>query len=74
MDELIINSVFGKRMFKRLVEKLIKKKLRRTVAIDFENISFAHRDNNTVDVRIHVTASMSEAELMALIEQIGGKE
>lgn len=74
MDELIINTLFGKKMFKRLVEKLIKKKLRRTVDIDFEHISMAHKENNTVDIRIHVVASMSEAELTALIEQIGGSK
>lgn len=72
MDELIINTLFGKRMFKRLAEKFIKRKLRRKIDIDFENISMVHKENNTVDIRIHVVASMSEAELTALIEQIGG--
>ena len=72
MDELIINTLFCKRMFKRLAEKFIKRKLKRKIDIDFENISLVHKENNTVDIRIHVTASMSEAELTALIEQIGG--
>lgn len=72
MDELIINTLFGKRMFKRLAEKFIKRKLKRKIDIDFENISMVHKENNTVDIRIHVVASMSEAELTALIEQIGG--
>lgn len=72
MDELIINTLFGKRMFKRLTEKFIKRKLKRKIDIDFENISMVHKENNTVDIRIHVVASMSEAELTALIEQIGG--
>lgn len=72
MDELIINTLFGKKIFKRLVEKFIKRKLRRKIDIDFENISMVHKENNTVNIRIHVVASMSEAELTALIEQIGG--
>ncbi len=72
MDELIINTLFGKRMLKRLAEKFIKRKLKRKIDIDFENISMVHKENNTVDIRIHVVASMSEAELTALIEQIGG--
>lgn len=72
MDELIINTLFGKRMFKRLAEKFIKRKLKRKIDINFENISMTHKENNTVDIRIHVVASMSEAELTALIEQIGG--
>ena len=72
MDELNIRTNVGMAIVERVIKNLIKKKLKRKIGICIHNLSVTHGTKDGVSVSINAVATMSEAELLALVEQLGG--
>lgn len=72
MDEVLISTALGRKIIKHLLEKAIKKALSRKIDIEINRIHLKHKDQEKVTLALELVAEMTEAELNALIEQIGG--
>lgn len=72
MDELNIRTAFGKKLIKRTIEKAIQKALSRQIDITVNEIGMVHKAQEKFRLSVNLVAEMTEAELLALIEQIGG--
>lgn len=72
MDELRIKTRLGQKLVEHLIEKAIRKSLSRKIDIIIHNIELSHKENDVFIVNLNLSAGMTEAEMNALIEQIGG--
>ena len=71
MDEVFIRTPFAKRIIKKAVEKAVKKAIGRAVDIAINDITLTHKAQEKFRLKLDLIAEMSEAELLALVEQIG---
>lgn len=71
MDEVFIRTPFAKRILKKAIEKAVKKAIGRAVDIVINDIAITHRAQEKFRLKLDLIAEMSEAELLALVEQIG---
>lgn len=73
MDELVIRTAFAKKLLQKAAEQTVKKILKRKISFTINDISINHGEGRDVFVAVNVVANMTEAELAALVEQIGNK-
>ena len=71
MDEVFIRTPFAKRLLKKAVEKAVKKAIGRAVDVVINDIALTHKAQEKFRLKLDLIAEMSEAELLALVEQIG---
>lgn len=71
MDEVFIRTPFAKRIIKKAVEKAVKKAIGRAIDIAINDIALTHKTQEKFRLKLDLIAEMSEAELLALVEQIG---
>lgn len=71
MDEVFIRTPFAKRILKKAVEKAVKKAIGRAIDIAINDVAITHKNQEKFRLKLDVIAEMSEAELLALVEQIG---
>lgn len=73
MDELVIKTAFAKKLLQKAAEQAVKKILKRKISFTINNIAINHGEGRDVFVAVNMVANMTEAELTALVEQIGNK-
>lgn len=73
-DTVNISTSIGTYILKKLFENAIKKKFNRSVDIQVASLAVRHDEGKKVRASISLTATMTEAELNALLAQsiIGG--
>lgn len=70
MDEVFIRTPFAKKILKKAVEKAVKKAIGRAVDVVINDIALTHKAQEKFRLKLDLVAEMSEAELLALVEQI----
>ena len=75
MDEVNMRTPFTRKLIAKWLERRLRKALKRKISLAFDKISIQHKEGGKVELSMEAVASMDEAELYALLEQIAdGKE
>lgn len=71
MDKISCDSMFSKHLISKIVKHLIKKKGSINLK-DFKlnELDITHTDKENIEIRIGVSATMSEAEFTSLLQRI----
>lgn len=75
MDEMTIQTRFMLKIIEKFLESKIKKAMKRKIDISISRLYIRHDPSKPIEVHLTAIATMDEAELIALMNQVSnGKE